>query len=571
MKRGNAATAKAESFADGDTSFDSVYSEQDGRVDIPAITLHARGPSGEHGPIEEDLLASPIALDGAALATLDRVRDGDIKRGSAVVMSEQLDDLERCKSSPREAVLILVMRQLSPRDIRLTSPRMLTPRMAAKVATSHLQYPADIPRKPSSSLASEPVIPTFALAIPAASTSTYSVNTIATQSSVPSFDATTLSRPPLEAEYSDAGLPIPTWPAVPFAKLTESPGSPSSIHECLRATSRASAHDGPFSPETATRMRLPTPPELPTSAPRRPNRPPSPELSESSIPHHSLPSEYVDQIHQRSPSNMTPVSPGPVRSKSRSGSISLKGLKSRNFGWKRSDHEKQPPPALPLVPRRSEGEDPVGLFGMGDKLSPQSSTFPSVGRSASFSTQATISEFGQIPTPDTNLSMPTKGSKESSFSRWMNPFASKKNNGPESPNLDTSKDRGSKSSKRHPSIDQRTIGSPVSGTLKRHPQPGMQHQTSPSLSSVYSHTRPGFVGDISSEADGDQSGSMSPRSMSSPRSVKRKPVPPPLGSMPVRGSEDTQRGMKGSLSMGSVASFAMDEKRAAVGLGVRVG
>lgn len=62
----------------------------------------------------------------------------------------------------------------------------------------------------------------------------------------------------------------------------------------------------------------------------------------------------------------------------------------------------------------------------------------------------------------------------------------------------------------------------------------------------------------------------SPR-MISPRSVKRKPVPPPIGQMPVRGSEDHERGMKSSMSMGSVASFGVEEKRGAVGLGVRAG
>ncbi|KAI9632987.1 uncharacterized protein MKK02DRAFT_19746, partial [Dioszegia hungarica] len=322
------------------------------RMDVPEIMLHSHG------------LLTPVGKV--------RERDGDVKRGSAMVMSEQLDDLER------------IMRQLSPRDIRLTSPRMLTPRMAAKVATSKLQFPVEPPARAPSTLSRDPINSDYPSALhSSAAASSLTVNTIATQSSVPSFDATTLSRPPLEAEYSDAGLPLPAWPAVPFAKLSESPGSPGSIHDYFRA--QTIAPSSPISPETLTRMRVPSPPDFPGRAPRRPNRPPSPDLTDSSIPHHSLPAEYVEQLHAaRSPGGTgagAPASPGPTRLKSRSGSISLKGLKmgSRNFGWKRSEHEKPPPPALPLGTRRdgeSEGEA-VGLFGTGDKLSPTDSTFPS--------------------------------------------------------------------------------------------------------------------------------------------------------------------------------------------------
>lgn len=71
------------------------------RMDVPEIMLHSRETSGGETyrmEAEEDLLASPIMLDGL-LTPVGKVRerDGDVKRGSAMVMSEQLDDLERSK------------------------------------------------------------------------------------------------------------------------------------------------------------------------------------------------------------------------------------------------------------------------------------------------------------------------------------------------------------------------------------------------------------------------------------------------------------------------------------------
>lgn len=504
------------------------------------------------------------------------------------------------------------MRQLSPRDIRLTSPRMLTPRMAAKVATSKLQFPIDpssrpsratssLARAPSHSASSSSSSLSSAAPIPETEKSTLTVNTYTTQSSVPSFDATTLSRPPLEAEYSDAGLPRPAWPAVPFAKLAgDSPGSPNSIHEYFRQATP----DSPISTETLSRMRMSPPANVSdmagTKAPRRPNRPPSPDLSDPSFPpyqrQYSLSPELL-----RSPGG--PGSPGApptpdksARSKPRSGSISLKGLKhmsSRNFGWKRGENEK--PPALPLMARNEmqpglPGERPagmaIGLFGSGDgdrdgvKVSPQASTFPGLG-------MGQPTEFGQnegASGVSRTGSVPSKTKESGGFSRW-NPFGSRRGNGntgtPGSPaEKEKDKNRSStKSSKRNPSIDHKSIGPPISGTFQRNQQP--THGQSASISSVrsvsvsHSQSRPSLPGMSSSAtthtlasepAEEPVSPSMRGYSSShghemSPRSVKRKPVPLPLG----------QGGLKSSESIGSMVDVTDKRVNRGTWMGIPIG
>ncbi|OCF37088.1 hypothetical protein I316_00993 [Kwoniella heveanensis BCC8398] len=390
----------------------------------------------------KDLLASPIELElvdeGGLVGSLNastslKVQEILDKRGSGLVMAEQLDDLEK------------MMRQLSPREIRLTSPRLLTPRMAAKVA--NLSLPA-VPRRNLARPAPSPLAGGFVSPNPneldvdpdrddyanvessVPDSATGSTHTFGStlpheqEQSHPGADDDDIHAP-LKEEYEP---PKPSWPAVPHG--ANSPGSPSSIQEFFARPAPAQRNvssPASISKETMQRMQSELPSNKPAAAsewvPRRPARPPSPKLDHQRTLSHTLSPEFVDFLH-RSPPHQTHsqgsigmgndevISPeGSGRKTRRSGSISLKGLRhqmsAKNIGhmWK-SDAAASPP-----MPGRDK--ETVGLF-KGGLDSDSSSSFPgllsnqgqgqrSVSNPILGSASSTQTDFGPplpIPTAD---------------------------------------------------------------------------------------------------------------------------------------------------------------------------
>jgi len=367
----------------------------------------------------------------------------------------------------------LVMRQLSPREIRLTSPRILTPRMAAKVASASL----DLPPVPSRSSRPAPS--------PLASQSTASKPELA---------------PPL------------TWPAVPYAKLSDSPASPSSIQEYFPKQEPAA-----MLRETLERMRpeLPAKPIASEWRPRRPVRPPSPRIEHTRTLSHSLSPDLVD--HLRSPGESSPSSPAEekdakLRQPRRNNSISLKGLRHQRSGknintlWRRDEKDR------PEVRQRKPSET-VGLFTGG--VEPVNSSFaglrPDTMSTRAYSSSNGTGEFGTVvlssPTTPVTPSLPNRPSQNGFASRMLHgsfSFSRKPSNAGQS--------------KRSPSIS-----SPVANTFHR-------------IDSVPTgtHSSPG----------------KSPGSPAPPKSVKRKPVPG------LRGSSEA---IVPSESLHSMRSFVLED------------
>ncbi|ORY34937.1 hypothetical protein BCR39DRAFT_515711 [Naematelia encephala] len=429
--------------------------------------------------VANELLASPIELEHAAL---ERVRmDETDKRGSAVVLSEELDDLEK------------MMRQLSPREIRLTSPRILTPRMAQKVAQSQqnsLALPLP-PRRPGTS--------------PLAG----------------SFTSRAVSDPPKAA-----------WPASPrpairdmFHHLPSPPSVPGSNE--LSPVPMVK----PISVETLKRMQSDSSPD-PTKGnsdwrPRRPPRPPSPNLTHARTLSHSLSPEAID--HLRSPEAPTSVE----REGKRRTSTGLKGFRSaRNLnGLFKGDRERESH-KLPDVPSREstvsstkeKEKEAVGLF---KNQVETTSTFP--GLSTTTTTTATIpSEFGTNTTVTISSPPPPRRAMGRSSSSSSSPKASTL------PLHNNNTHTHSSSSNR--SFSSRLLHSSFSFSRKTHnpnPSSSSSHHTgsemnkrSISISSpiLNQHDSPlALDGYTQRKISGGNGGE--PTSPASLKSVKRKPVP----------------------------------------------
>lgn len=188
------------------------------------------------------------------------------------------------------------MRQLSPREIRITSPRVLTPRMAAKVAAARVQAanlslpsPSGKPKMASSPLASG----------------------FAAQQRHKLPSSTTLERPPkaetskLDLTDHDVGeLEKPAWPAVPFA----SPSSPTIDDIFKHALPAQSSTSGAISAETLKRMQA-SPPRQGAKEwkPIRPPRPQSPRLEHQRTLSHTLSPELTSQL-RATPGQQMPLS-----------------------------------------------------------------------------------------------------------------------------------------------------------------------------------------------------------------------------------------------------------------------
>ena len=431
------------------------------------------------------------------------------------------------------------MRQLSPKEIRLTSPRVLTPRMAAKVA--NLQFPPPpVPRVTArSGPAKSPLVNSF---------------------------TDTESSPKMESITNANVTPDPSsgrsaWPAVPYAKHSESPGSPQ-IDEYFKPPTRPSgetSRKSSYSDETIRRMNVEkedSEDAKPLSTewkPRRPARPPSPNLMAHAPSHrrgisHSLSPELVSALRSPPASTSSPRSPDDEgkRSKQRSNSISLKGLRAsmsgKNSNW-RKDDQRDPMPAT-TSHQQQKPEEPFGLFKQPIE---SSSSFPGLDRRPSDQTilSPNLSEFGSVelnsPLPEvgSSASLPLKQPPppQSGMRRLFSGSLPFKNR----PSTETQ--RSSLKSRRNPSQDTTSTGSFAISS----PIPETFHKVDngvlapPSLSPPRRQPGPGSPG--------------------SPHALKRKPVPGDAfaGGMNGNGNGKSHPGLPGSVSLGSVASFVLDD------------
>ncbi|KAK8849487.1 hypothetical protein IAR55_004821 [Kwoniella newhampshirensis] len=550
---------------------------EDTMVDEVVSLLKAEGVT------KDDLLSSPVAFVAEDSHTSEKVINPAVKkvqdilekRGSGIVMSEQLDDLEK------------VMRQLSPRDIRLTSPRLLTPRMAAKVANVSLTLP-EVPKRgtsrhPTSPLAGGSIAPVFTAPLIASDPDT--TTDVSAEAPITLEDAAELD------------APRPAWPAVPF----RSPGSPSSVHEFFARpppTQRNVSSPASISSETQRRM-LAESEAAASSAkavewvPRRPARPPSPKLDHQRTMSHTLSPELVDLL--RSPPSVGPGSgTSPVgaplsppasseekdkRHRSRTGSMSLKGLRhqmsAKNLGqmWK-NDKDSVP------MPVQSQRNETVGLFKGGIEV--EKSSFPGLREGQSqrsisgpipTSASSHSTEFGAIyenendsssyPDPRNSNAIASLPSRTGKFtSKIFNPsFGFRKHD-----DTHTKSGEKDKMSRRKPSHD----GSiQISGPIMS----SFEHKIGTFATSTTSSTgamdRPANHTRNFSHSSQQQPGSprVTPASPHSPgsKSVRRKPVPG------VGMEEGQDAMMKSSMSLGSMASFVLEDApkgRRGLGLGM---
>lgn len=458
------------------------------------------------------------------------------------------------------------MRQLSPRDIRLTSPRMLTPRMSAKLADLELPSVSRAAKgvKPGRSPLGEAFKPEQEVARPNKEKKT-------SLSAPPSSVSHLVFAPGDQDSEHGADLSRPTWPAVPFVKLSGSPGSPSSVNDLFTHGARPTTMvKSSMSPETTSRMQMHATAPSGEWTPSRPVRPPSPNIAEPESSPRTIDPYVLETL--RSPQQAaavavaispaaSPGSPGggTVRTKQRSNSISLKGLKhmgSRTFhrSGSGSGKEKHVPPPLPL------GNDAVGLFR--GPVTPTATTFPGLrGRSTgaamsppAVSSAGGTSEFGAMassqdaPTSASSAtamqynSLPSQSHTKGGFGRLFNPFGRR-----------TSDNGGKKAtSKGHsPNIDSHANA-----------QPHIMQISSPlpsSFAHAHTHAQPAPAGQSPGSPLRLDNRATVPQASpvpTSPRSIKRKLVP---GADGVDGGISAERTIKDSISLGSMASFVLED------------
>ncbi|WVW86688.1 hypothetical protein I302_108742 [Kwoniella bestiolae CBS 10118] len=517
------------------------------------------------GRDQNDLLASPIDLsDQSTRLKVQEILD---KRGSGIVMAEQLDDLEK------------MMRQLSPREIRITSPRMLTPRMAAKVA--NLALPA-VPKRSTSKTAptSSPLAGNFTSSNPhgeSDSEDRSQPNSARSNGTFGSAIHLQTSSSQLQVEQVDdteeTSLDRPVWPAVKHG----SPGSPT-IHEYFsrpifpqriqQVRNVSSPAVIPISDETMKRMKDEEEQEPRIGSkewkPRRPARPPSPKLESvhQRTLSHTLSPELTDYLN-KSPPPIASDSTGSggqtpeEKRRNRSGSISFKGLRSQMSSKNLSQMWKSDAVSPPLPNGQKET---VGLF-RGGVMDGESQSGFGFGRDhaglgggmRSVSSPTTTTDFGPISQAhpsDQDGSLPSAGSGSGSGSgSGKSKFASRiwgfRHH---SDKHGHGHDRSS-SSKRHPSIDGSIkISEPIAASFihkesfeSSHPLPSHQQQQQSTLGHGRFPSTSSYVG------AGAGAGIPTSPNPASPRSIKRKPVP---------GGEE---GMKSSLSLGSMHTFVLED------------
>lgn len=529
----------------------------------------------------EDLLSSAMPGD-AELAEIHRraLMDGD-KRGSGLVMSEQLDTLEK------------IMRQLSPREIRLTSPKELTPRMAAKVA--HLQFPS-VPnsRQRLSKPASSPLINGFTdpSRPPSVQASLAPALEPSTEPRLPQKDfQDDLEEPSMPKTVDLSDSPRPSWPSVPFARNPEYP-SPTGGLPGKAASSKPGS--SPISAETLKRMQddLPArPARTPEWRPRRPQRPPSPNLGHQRTLSHSLSPEHTSQLAKSPPTHVTATAPTPESSQSpafgspdekdkqrrslgRKGS-GIRGLrqqmsaKNLNIVWKKDEQ------AAHALPQRSVS-DTVGLF-KGGVQSDANSSFASL-TSAPRSPSATVSSSARgsasidaaLPSPASPSSPATAQhpAKSQGFASRMfgGSFSFGRSRSTSERHEKSDKHERSEKVEKEKRSSRKTsaggnhdlnISSPLVASFQRLPNSDSDQALAEFGAKSPSMSSPQIPSGSELSPKVRQNGLPGLQSPASPHSVRRKPVPAPQRS--TGSGEHSGIAMYESKSMVSMASFVLED------------
>lgn len=260
------------------------------------------------------------------------------------------------------------LRSLSPRDLRLTSPRVLPPPEGSSPLSS-----SSLPTRKASRPARSPLIPAPA-------------------------------SPIVKTEQT---ISTPAWPAVPFATVN----SP-----VLGQHNEVESRNTVLSPETMQRMEYePVPVQQSPSGwkPQRPARPPSPDLSVLAAREHPLSPEIVQAI-ERHTGESPKASETVVLHRERSNSKSFKGLRNQmsipkmNKLWHRKDDRMPEIPSSPTT---------IGLFPvpLDDSRSPEDDAQtrpPMESFQSERSSRGGPDEFGAVTQPVQNgsSSLPSKSS-----------------------------------------------------------------------------------------------------------------------------------------------------------------
>ena len=445
------------------------------------------------------------------------------------------------------------MHELSPREIRITSPREMTPRMASKVAAAQAQLAQglDAPPLPARrrSLPRSPLVNTS----PDASTLPKSGST------PPALGApltSPKSAPPLiTPKLVSDDLEKPSWPTVPYAspqspKLNEmfGPNKPNSAGPSAESQRRAGINTGAVQQSVPSK---PLDPSDPAWRPPRPPRPRSPKLEHQRSLSHTLSPELVD--HLRSPPAASPDVVDGKRSKARlRSSGNIKALRSqmsaKNLNLKWSEGLKN-------------GAETVGLFKNSD-LVKQEPHDPSPQSSAAFGASGGVGEFGQenklalvSPVDSIGLGHPSANAHGSGSAGGKHGFAQRflsfgrrqthaSREGIPAPVITPRSVSAPKTS-----VADLDISSPIQSTLQH--DTAMPRPTIPPIPAT-PPTQPGALPDGAPRRSASSARSMtSPTSPASAYSVKRKPVPS-RGLLP---DEDT---MPRGESLQSLRSFTLD-------------
>ncbi|WVQ75087.1 hypothetical protein IAR50_004696 [Cryptococcus sp. DSM 104548] len=523
---------------------------------------------GDQGVSREDLLRSPIQLgwkdggDGGANHAVKRVQEVLEKRWSGLVMSDQLDDLER------------IMRRLSPREIRVTSPRYMTPGTAERMAISSTLTPLpSVPeRGPLSPLSTQLQTPNFDVSDDENSGSDYGEGESMEESAQRHSTAPTdegnsyVVEDPVDVDQQQS------WPAQSYRTPTL-PNSPTAVQHFHRPNFPSPEHtlspradpsqqsdvvSPVFSSETMARTQAgePTKAATPDWVPRRPARPPSPQLPDQSTLSHTLSSGYVDIL--RSPPNASPTgktfigspkfglgmnspefsSSGAYEDGKRRKSGPLKGLRHQmsgvNLGIKWKQDGKDTSPSQASVPGLASSPSEFGALAEHEEDDGRHNSLPSRVNSGKLASRILPASFGFRKRDET---------RPASLPHRRNPS----HDGP---------------------INISEISGPIMSSF-RHTRSGSLASNIPESTALPQHARAESADMQSPVQPFVPQTPTTPASPASPtRSVRRKPVPNMKNGQQSASSDSVamgislrgqENGVKSSMSLGSMASFVLED------------